>query len=200
MKIKDSWKDITISEFIKINEYIDIYSKTGDTVNFLHHVVALLTGSSIEEIENISINEFQVLSEKLSFIGDMPLPEDVKEEYIFAGKKYLLNGCTSRIKDMNVRNMKAIQYVDSLHLLSEMNDREDIIKLYKKLPMLLAVILEPENGAKYNDDHFSVSENAYIIENNMSIVDAMAIESFFLLQYKALTKISQHFSGKMLKN
>lgn len=189
MKIKHSWDEVTIADFHRINSiashYNDKINLAGDDIDFMLAIISVLAG---EDIQDMPTDEFNELEKKASFINTPPVVNQPKKQYRIGEHTFLFNGLGKFKRDATVREMKAIQYIDALHLAGDQTG------LLDNIHMLMAVILQRKGGKEYNEKGFSVSENAEIIRSGMSITDAISIHNFFFQLSDILTSITKHYS------
>lgn len=189
MKIKKSWEEVTIGEFQRINKVVKEYQSrvnmAADDIDFTLAIISILAG---KEVEDMSTEEFNNLSEKTMFIAEPPKKNYPTTEYRLGDETFIFSGLKRLQKDATVRELKAIQYIDALHLAGDENG------LLDNLHKFLAVVLQRKGGKEYNEKGFSVTENAEIIKDNMTITDALGVQAFFLQLSKVLTEITHDSS------
>lgn len=105
MKLPKSWHDVTIAQYQKCLSISTLYK--DDHVERHIHLLALFSGSSIEEIEKINIGEL-VKDNSLQFLSD-PIPEGkLAHTFKLKGKVFKASILTS--------GMEAGQFIDFSHV------------------------------------------------------------------------------------
>ena len=174
--MKSSWKEITVNEFIQLEQLLkaDIPESYRTA-----HVVALLSNMSLDEVEDLPISTFMNLSNQISFIQEQPKYNDVEKEYTINGRVYELHA--------DITKISTAQYIDYQNYSNE--EEKDITKL-------LSCWLIPK-GHKYNDgyDMIEVIKDA----GDMMLQDAMGICFFFPKQLAASILILKQYLYKNLK-
>ena len=165
--MKTSWNEITFNEF---NQIIQIASadipQSYKTVN----LVSLLSGMSVDELENLPLSQFTSMSAKLSFLDNIPDKViDHKDRYKVNGREYYLQA--------DIPSIITAQYID-YHNYSQEEDKD--------LTKLVSCFLVPV-GHKYGDGY----DNEVVIRDvgDLPYMDVQAIAFFLRRQYGLFTHI-----------
>ena len=165
--MKTSWNEITFNEF---NQIIQIASadihQSYKTVN----LVSLLSGMSVDELENLPLSQFTSMSAKLSFLDNIPDKViDHKDRYKVNGREYYLQA--------DIPSIITAQYID-YHNYSQEEDKD--------LTKLVSCFLVPVNH-KYGDGY----DNEVVIRDvgDLPYMDVQAIAFFLRRQYGLFTHI-----------
>lgn len=194
MEVKKTWEEITLGEFQKLVEisqrYVDKKNDTMAMTDYGTEVLSVLTGKEFEEIETLPIDEYKDISAYMGFLNEKPTPSELKTNYDVGGVKYNISKTIGKLTPKNVREMKAIQYIDLLGLHQQKKDENDASNLH----MILAVCMIPD-GKTYGE--FDVMESANYLQEHLNIRDAIAVQAFFLTAFNILTSVTAtYFEGK----
>lgn len=176
-KTKLSWDDITICDFIRIqniaeNKDIDELTRTIELLKVITHN---------ENIDDLTVDDFQKETIKLKLL-ELPLKHNkVKSEYILNGTKLKL------YKDMD--KLTTGQYIDYLNYCNAGVEAENI-------EQILSVFLIPD-GYKYNKD-YNLSDINELIKNYLPITDAIGISDFFVKCQKKYVAALKDYSIKTI--
>lgn len=169
-KKKMSWKDVTLKQFMELQELL----KIEDETDRLLAVAELLLG---EEVVDLPIAEFTKRVREIDFIKN-PLPDEAPQ------KKIEVNGRKYNV-DCLLGNIKTGQYIDYINH----GNSGDFAKM-------LSVFLIPE-GHKYNDGYDM--EEVFSDINDLPITFVNSAAFFFARQFKTFIQIFQRYSIKQLK-
>lgn len=178
MEYKKSWNDVTIDEFIQIEEsYRDTDMSDEDrTLNLIY----LLTD---QDPLQMPFSEFKKALSALQFIkGEVP-SNPLKKRYELNGTKYRLMQALDKIT--------TAQYIDYTTYLRNMEEDVDYVNV-------LSVFMLPEDSVKYNDG-YDLENVKKDIRYHMSIADAKGIFAFFFNFWKHYIQLSLSFLKKRLK-
>lgn len=130
--IKNNWDDITWKEYEQIEQILntDIPSDYKAV-----HLVSVLTGKSVEELELLPISQFQKFLPALEFLQTEPETHTHQFEYTINGREYDFKG--------KIDELTTAQYIDYRAYMNE--EDKDVIKL-------MSVFLIPK-GHDYNDGY-----------------------------------------------
>lgn len=130
--IKNSWEDITWKEYEQIEQILtaDIPS-SYKTI----HLVSILSGLAVDEVERIPVTEFQKLLPALEFLKTEPETHSHQFEYTINGRDYEFRG--------KIDEITTAQYIDYRAYMDEEN--KDIVKV-------MTVFFIPK-GHQYNDGY-----------------------------------------------
>lgn len=174
--IKNSWDSLSWKEYEQIEQIInaDIPSDYKAV-----HLISILTGLEIEQIESLPITEIQKLIPALEFLKSEPETHKHKFEYTVNGRDYIFRGKLDEIS--------TAQYIDYRTYMSEEN--KDIVKLF-------SCFLIPK-GHEYNDG-YDIEQVKSDIED-MCWLDVRAAAFFFRIQLAAYILILKSSLQKTLK-
>lgn len=167
---KKSWKDVTLKEFLELQDLL----KIEDETERLMAVSELLLG---EEVLDLPLTEFVRRTKEIEFIKD-PLPQDTPPKTIKVnGRKYFL--------DCLLGNLKTGQYIDYINHAKA----GDMAKM-------LSVFIIPE-GHKYNDGYDM--EQVFEDINDLPIPVVNSAAFFFERQFRLFIRIFRRYSVSRLK-
>lgn len=175
IQMVNSWDEVTISQFIQIQQIVDAnISDTYKSVN----LVSVLTEMPVDELESLNVNVYSRLNNQLNFLQSQIPKVTHKDVYEVNGTKYILKADLTQIS--------TAQYIDYQSYIKE----SDPIKL-------TSVWLIPE-GCSYNDGSYDLNKVLMDI-NQMKLVDIQAISFFFKKQLAAFILIMKDSSKKRMK-
>lgn len=130
--IKNSWEDITWSEYTQIEQILntDIPSDYKAV-----HLVSVLTGISVDELERLPISQFQRLLPALDFLYTEPDTHVHQFEYTVNGRQYKFTG--------KIDEITTAQYIDYRSYMEK--DDKDVVEL-------MSAFMIPV-GHDYNDGY-----------------------------------------------
>ena len=174
--MKNSWNQVTVNEFIQLEQLLQADIPESYRTS---HVVALLTGKSLDEIESLTAVAYTALARQLSFISEEPKYNELKDEYIINDRKYVLKADLTQIS--------TAQYIDYQNYMKE--EEKDVTKL-------LSCWLIPD-GKEYGDGY----DMKTVIEDmgELPLQDSLAICFFFRMQLGAFILILKDSLIKNLK-
>lgn len=173
----DSYEKLTIKKYKEIMVIIN-----GQETEYVKNVqlVAALNDMDVEDVEDLPIGTFNTLLQSTVFLYEEPKQRMICD-------KYKLGGMELEVM-LNLQKMNVAQYIDYQ---TYVKDTE------KYLVEILSVFLIPK-GKKYCEG-YDVIEVQKVIEDNMSIVDAISMSAFFLALYQSLIKTTVTFLTKKMK-
>lgn len=174
--IKNNWDDITWKEYEQIEQILntDIPSDYKAV-----HLVSVLTGKSVEELEVLPISQFQKLLPALEFLQTEPETHAHRFEYTVNGREYDFKG--------KIDEITTAQYIDYRAYMNE--EDKDVIKL-------MSVFLIPK-GHDYNDGYDMEQVKSDI--GDMCWLDVRAAAFFFRAWLTAYTLILKSSLVKAMK-
>lgn len=181
IKIKDSWKEVTIGEFIALEKIKGV--QFNDNIELAAKLLEILSDKDAEFIANIPAENIPSLASHLSFITAQVSGGNISTTYVINGKEYNAT--------LNVREFSSIRYIDLASLLRD-NDGN------KNLHNILAVILVPK-GMKYNGGEYDIMQVANEIYEYFSIADAYALSLFFSKIFESLIEVIKNCSIKKIR-
>lgn len=174
--IKNSWDSLTWKEYEQLEQILNTDIPADyKTV----HVIALLSGLAVEEIERIPVNQFNKILPALEFLNTEPETHYHQFEYTINGREYDFKG--------KLQEITTAQYIDYRAYINE--DQKDIVKL-------MSVFLIPK-GHEYNDGYDM--EQVISDINDMCWLDLRAAAFFFRIQLAAYILILKSSLEKTLK-
>lgn len=158
----DSWENLPLGLFQEINE---IGNENIDEDTKALKVVALLSNSTLEEIENLPISEATKLISQTAFLYT-PIPKIKPEKNLnLNGKEYRRLG--------KREEMTAGQFIEYQGIFPYIN---------KMLPEFMSLFIIPK-GYKYGDD-YDKNEVIEDIREHLSVVEALSLADFFINAYR----------------
>lgn len=176
VKIKNSWDSISWKEYEQIEQILNADIPSDFKAMSL---ISVLTGLSMDEIENLPITEFNKLLKAIEFLQKEPKTHRHKFEYKVNGREYVFKG------DLN--DISTAQYIDYRTYMAEEN--RDVVKLF-------SCFLIPK-GHDYNDG-YDMNQVRSDIED-MCWLDVRAATFFFRIQFSAFILILKSYLVKLLK-
>ena len=174
--LKNSWESITYFEF----EQLAQISEADIPENYkTTHILSILTGESIEDIENLPITIFMKLSRELSFLNEQPKTVPHKNEYEVNGRKYILQA--------EVDKICTAQFLDYNNYSKEENP---------STTKIASCFLVPE-GHSYGDG-YDINQVMFDI-GCMPFQDVNSIAFFLQIQYAAYILISRDYIDRQMK-
>ena len=160
--IKNSWEELTWNEYEQIEQILntDIPSDYKAV-----HLVSVLTGVSVDELERLPISQFQRLIPALEFLQTEAITHTHQFEYTINGHEYDFKGKLTEIT--------TAQYIDYRTYMGE--EQQDIVKL-------MSCFLIPK-GHEYNDGYDMEQVKNDI--GDMCWLDLRAAAFFFRIQLSA---------------
>lgn len=145
-------------------------------------IIAVLNDMDEDEVFNLPLTEYQQLANDMHFLDVQPV---INTKH--SPKTIKINGVEYDVVQ-DARDLTAGQYIDYQHYLG-VDDFDG------QLPFILTVFVLP-HGCKYGDG-YDTAELAKIFKDNMPIITAMEISSFFLRQ--SLTSIKASLTSLRIK-
>ena len=174
--IKNSWDSLSWKEYEQLEQILNTDIPADyKTV----HVIALLSGLTIEEVERIPVNQFNKILPALDFLQTEPETHYHQSEYTINGREYDFKG--------KLQEITTAQYIDYRAYINE--EDKDIVKL-------MSVFLIPK-GHEYNDGYDM--EQVINDINDMCWLDLRAAAFFFRIQLAAYILILKSSLEKTLK-
>lgn len=170
----NSWEEMTISQFIEIQQIL--FADISDTYKSVN-LVSVLTGISVDELEDYNVNLYSRLNNQLNFLHNQVPTVNHKDVYEVNGTKYILKA--------DLTNISTAQYVDYQSYLQENN------------PVKLASVWLIPEGYQYNDGYDM--NKVWNDISQMKLIDIKAISFFFKKQLAAFILIMKGSSKKRMK-
>lgn len=187
INVPTSWDDITLKTFYDIldisnDSTIDIYTRECK-------IISAVTGESLFTIQHLDLQSYTALSSKLKFLST-PVPQRMPEDTV------TLNS-TTYIVDKFVKDITAQQYLDYKVRGTENASKKSVSKA-QLTAGLISCFLHPK-GSTYNDGTYDVDKVIDDIMNFMTVPEVTALSTFFMIQYKALSKALIQYSIRLIK-
>jgi len=179
--IPTSWDDITIEMYIKLKPVLETEQ---EPITRVINLLCILTGKKREEIQDITLPDYKMLLDKMSFLNT-ELPKDLRK------KRIKLNGQWYEWK-LDAKNMLFGEYISVMEIMQKASDNEAV--LFNNLHKILTVIFRPvekKYGMLWRSmqvDGEKIRETSENILKHMSIADAYPIAVFFCNRYPDLMK------------
>lgn len=179
--IPTSWNDITIEMYIKLKPVLETEQ---EPITRVINLLCILTGKKREEIQDITLPDYKMLLDKMSFLNT-ELPKDLRK------KRIKLNGQWYEWK-LDAKNMLFGEYISVMEIMQKASDNEAV--LFNNLHKILTVIFRPvekKYGMLWKSiqvDGEKIRETSENILKHMSIADAYPIAVFFCSRYPDLMK------------
>lgn len=159
MKNKISWDDVTLLDYIHIQEIIKTDALT-DLEKQIELVKILAHDSKLDELP---VSEFSKYMPLLNLLTTKIPHKSMKKSYEFLGKKFNVSN--------KIQKITTGQYIDYTNLCQNQIGVNEISKV-------IGYLLIPENG-KYNVG-YDMDELCAAIEREMSISEAYGFVDFFV--------------------
>lgn len=176
IKIKNSWEDLTWDEYSQIEQILNTNIPSDYKAV---HLVSVLTGKSVEELELLPITQFQKFLPALEFLQTEPETHTHQFVYTINGREYDFKG--------KIDELTTAQYIDYRAYMNE--EDKDVIKL-------MSVFLIPK-GHDYNDGYDMEQVMSDI--GDMCWLDVRAAAFFFRTWLAAYILILKSSLQKTLK-
>lgn len=176
ISIKNSWESLTWNEYEQLEQILN-----ADIPNDYKtvHIVSLLSGLSIDEIEALPISQFQKFFPALDFLNTEPETHHHKFEYTINGREYEFKG--------KVDEITTAQYIDYRSYMEK--EQKDVIEL-------MSAFIIPK-GHEYNDGYDMDAVKNDI--KDMCWLDIRACTFFFRIQLAAYILILKSSLVKSMK-
>lgn len=174
--IKNNWDEITWKEYEQIEQIL-----SADIPNDFKtvHLVSILTGMQVNQVENMQVTEFQKLLPHIEFLQTEPETHYHKFEYTINDREYVFKG--------KLEDITTAMYIDYSTYMKDEN--KDVVKL-------MSVFLIPK-GHDYNDGYDMEQVKSDI--EDLCWLDVRAIAFFFKIQLGAYVLILKSSLQKTLK-
>lgn len=187
INVPTSWDDVTLKTFYDIldisnDSTIDIYTRECK-------IISAVTGESLFTIQHLDLQSYTALSSKLKFLST-PVPQRMPEDTV------TLNS-TTYIVDKFVKDITAQQYLD-YKVRGTNSGAEARVSKAQLTAGLISCFLHPK-GSTYNDGTYDIDKVIDDIMNFMTVPEVTALSTFFMIQYKALSKALIQYSVRMVK-
>ena len=173
------WRDVTVDQFCKIEEYLEDGGKEDNNVIQAINMLAILNDQEVEYYAKMPISELTRCIHELDFMQSTPQAALVKNRYVINGRTYELNTTFAQFT--------AAQYIDYQMYAEEPK---------KNRKQILSIFLIPK-GKKYNEgyDIQQVIDDA----GYLPIEDCYGISFFLFKILNALTRTTLSSAVKKTK-
>lgn len=141
INIKTSWDEVTLNDYIQLQQIIT--SNIPEDYQ-LSNMVSVLTGLPLETIENLPLSQFLQLGNSLKFMNEKPKREVHKSEYILNGTTYVLTEDISKLTTaqfLDFQNFQRESPIDYTKILScflipkghSYNDGYDVTRVFNDM-------------------------------------------------------------------
>jgi hypothetical protein len=161
----DSYEKLTLGKYMEVKAILE---DTGEEIDKNVQLICCLGDYDEEAVLDLPLAGFNRLLQGTAFLMEEPKKRMVSTKYKLGGMELETV--------LDVESMTTGQFIDY----------QTFIKDDKYLVELLSVFLIPK-GCKYNKD-YNIIEVQKVIKDNLSILDAMSLSSFFLSWYQELSK------------
>lgn len=180
IKIKNSWESLTYGDYMQLVQI----GEANIPENYkTTHLLSILTGEKVEDLESLQITTFMKLLPHLQFLNEKPKDIEHKNEYEVNGRKYIVQA--------DVDKICTAQFLDYSSYIKEKYDTSG-----PNTVKLTSCFLVPE-GHKYGDG-YDINQVWNDI-NDMSFLDVKALAFFLQLQYAAYILISNDCIDRQMK-
>jgi hypothetical protein len=141
-KIPNKWSQITLEQFIQLNDLPTTSNKVTNLINKL----TVLTKLSEEEIRSMKTNELNRVNKRLSFVADLPESKDV-DSFVLNGKTWT----RGEVKESTVG-----QITDILQM------NQDETNVGAKILNAMSVIFYTDDETDYDADRFKRAKEEFL--------------------------------------
>ena len=162
-----NYKELTINKYLELQEML---SEEWDELELQVHLIAVLAGMTDDEVLALSLEDYQDMVRKTSFLLEKPQTKNqVPNQITINKKKYTI---CKKIPELSVA-----QYIDYQNWMNA--NKND-----KYIANILACFVVPD-GHKYGDG-YNLEEVVKDFGDYLSIQDAINIAFFFFRKYHRL--------------
>ena len=171
--IIDSYDKLPLYKFLEIRDVMDCDESDIDKQI---EIISILSDMTFEDVENLSLPEYNKLAEKSMFLSGEIKRKSPKKEYIINGMVY--------IPTLDLQSMNVSQYIDY----TEYSKNNDIIGM-------LSSLLIPKYKKYGEYDKEKVMDDIKML----SVTDVNNLSGFFFSYSKNLMIVIHHYLVKKLK-
>ena len=183
MKIKyNSPGDLPLSKYLKTLEIFNDKNLSDLDKNI--EILAIYADTTVDEILKLRPDEAGFYMAEMSNVISSYKPSNSKHP-----KKIKINDQVYKV-NYNIGKLNMAQYIDFQQTIVKKNYLEN-------LPALLSIFIIPK-GHKYNDD-YDIIELRNILENNITLDEALSIIFFSKMKSISLIKLKLLYYRSMLK-
>ena len=183
MKLKyNSPGDLPLAKYLKTLEIFNDESLSDLDKNI--EILAIYADTTVDEILKLRPDEAGFYMAEMSNVISSYKPSNSKHP-----KKIKINDQVYKV-NYNIGKLNMAQYIDFQQTIVKKNYLEN-------LPALLSIFIIP-NGHKYNDD-YDIIELRRILENNITLDEALSIIFFSKMKSISLIKLKLLYYKLMLK-
>ena len=183
MKIPRNWDELTVGMYETL--YPTFTKEYTNPLDKIIEQIRILTGLSKEEVERISIQDYQQIKQDLEFLNT-PIEGQLKKKFWIGWKRYKF--------ETDARKLNGGSYMSSMHI--QQNEPNT------QLHQVLFTIAKPINwiGKEQKIDNYSeYYEDNIDSFRNIPMSVAYPIVSFFLILSERLTAFTEDYLIEQLK-
>ena len=179
--IPTKWEDVTIGKYINLRP---VLNSELTPINRVINILAVLTGQKKEVIKNISLEQYQSIKEKMSFL-ETELPRELKNNKFKIGDKWYKF-------ELKAQNLIFAEYINIMEILQSAKDDQEAI--FNNLHRILTTICRPIKKRFFmwhniKMDAELIRETQQNFFDNMPMTIAYPIGVFFYPHSETLTEI-----------
>jgi len=185
MKLPKSWADVTIKNYILIQELIK--KNNTDKIEESIELLSILTGETQSYFENLDIEELKGLIYSIKFINSPDVPKRLVTTFRVKGKRFDVS--------LYLNKLKAGQYTMLMDLCKDQN------KINENLHQIMAVLCVPRKnwfiaGQWDGSKHIELSE---FLKENMTMEKVFPLSVFFLRTLEKSMEVMQTYLTQKMK-
>lgn len=189
IKLPDNWNEVSLNDYIEI---VDVIQIDMDELDKQIKVISILSKVSEDYLLKLSLTDIKKLIVHIGFIYTQPKGIKPPNTITLKGIVYNVN--------YDLRSITGGEYID----LCEYS--KDAKEVTKNLPNILAIFIKPKakecyevvQGKKVQTNE-SRNNIAKLLLDEMNMQDVLAMSSFFLRSWEALTKATVNYLEKQNK-
>ncbi len=189
IKLPDNWSEVSLNDYIEI---VDVTQIDMDELDKQIKVISILSKVNEDYLLKLSLSDIKKLIQHVSFIYTQP--KGVKPP-----NTVTLKGVTYNVA-YDLRTITGGEYIDLCEYSKEAKD------VTKNLPNILAIFIKPKakecyevvQGKKVQTNE-SRNNTAKLLLDEMNMQDVLAMSSFFLRSWEALTIATVNYLEKQNK-
>lgn len=177
IKLPDNWSEVSLNDYIEI---VDIVNIDMDELDKQIKVVSILSKVNEDYLLKLSLTDIKKLIQHIAFIYTQPKGVKPPNTVTLKGVTYNVN--------YDLRTITGGEYIDLCEYTKEAKD------VTRNLPNILAIFINPKakecyevvQGKKVQTNE-SRNNTAKLLLDGMNMQDVLAMSSFFLRSWEALT-------------
>lgn len=189
IKLPDNWSEVSLNDYIEI---VDVIQIDMDELDKQVKIISILSKVNEDTILKLSLSDIKKLIVHIGFIYSEPKGIKPPNNIMLKGKQYNIN--------YDLRKITGGEYIDLCEYTKDKND------ITRNLNNVLAIFIKPKdkdcyeviNGNKVQtiDSRNNVSK---LLLDEMNMQDVLAMSSFFLRSWEALTIATVNYLEKQNK-